>query len=237
MGETSIRDQLVHRVQPVMQPSPGVHPGGDCFACATLAMLRHWWPTEAAAFSVADVVEWWRTQPVHGTDEKAVGNHIDWADRSLKAIPGPFDLDVVTDPFVPLVDDHRQMHSPIWGVPHYAQRVEAYLAAGYVGFTTIRYAPDAPHMLSPKPADDPGTGLYRGYWNASTDHIVLIDGHREFIRERDGGGTYITELHVVCSVKGSYWIEDRELLRWHGGMFIWWCRPERVRSRVMESVR
>lgn len=226
--------ELLLGVEPVPQPSPGINDGGDCFACATLAMLRHWWPDEAAPLTVADMVECWRTQPVHGKEEPTVGNHIHVADRSLHNLP--FDLDIHTDPFVPLISDREQMHSPVWGVRHYAERVEAYLAAGYVGYTTIRFAPDAPHMLSPKPPDDTTTGVHRGYWNASTDHIVLIDGVREFVRgEEEPYGSHITEVHIVCSVKGGYWIEDRELLRWHGGMFIWWCRPRRELSWVKEA--
>lgn len=214
-------------VEAVPQPSPGINPGGDCFACATLAIVRHWWPETAADVTVADVVEWWRTQPVYGKDDLVVGNHIHVADRSLRNMPEPFRLDVVTDPFVPLIDDHSQMHSPVWGAPHYSDRIEAYLAAGFVGLTSIRFAPDAPHMLSPKPAEQRGgSGVHRDYWNASTDHIVLIDGWRTYVRgDEEPFGTHVDDLHIVCSVKGGYWIEDRELLRWHGGMFIWWCRP------------
>lgn len=210
--------EILLGVQHVPQPSPGINPGGDCFACATLAMVRHFWPDQTADISVADVVEWWRNAPTT-SGGVAMNNNMNWADRSLHNTP--FDLDVYTDPFVPLINDHHQPHSPIWGVGgKYAPRVEAYLAAGWVGFTDILFAPDAPHFLKPKPEG--------GYWNTSTDHNVLIDGLRTYVEgDKEPYGAHVDEVHIVCSVKGGYWIRVDELLRSYGGLFIWWCRPRR----------
>jgi hypothetical protein len=207
-------------VGPVPQPSPGINPGGDCFACATLALVRHFWPDEAAGQTVAAVVEWWRTQPVYGHEEKVVGNTISYARRSLFNLPEPFRLEVMTDPWQSLISEEHQPHGLVYGVQNYARRVEAYLSAGWVGLTSIRFAPAAPHFLNPKPEG--------GYWNASTDHMVLIDGVRTTVQgETEGLGVHVDEVHIVCSVKGGYWIDERDLLREYGGRFIWWCRPRR----------
>lgn len=197
-----------------------MNPGGDCFACATLAMARHFWPDEAAAYTVADAVEWWRTQPVHGRDELHVGNTMSYARRSLMNLPAPMQLDVMTDPWYPRIDNEHQPHGLVYGVQGYAERVEAYLAAGWIGFTDLIFAPEAPHFLKPNPDG--------GYWNTSADHNVLIDGIRTVIvGDEEPYGTHISEVHIVCSVKGGYWIDHTDLLREYGGRFVWWCRPRR----------
>lgn len=202
-----------------MQPSPAVNEGGDCFACATLTMLKHFWPDQAESVRVADVVEWWRSAKY--TDGRpAMNNHIEHADTTLYGLPSPFALEVLTDPWVPMMDRHHQPVGLVWGVQNFRQRIEAYLYAGYLGVTAIRFAPEAPHFLAPKPDG--------GYWNTSHDHIVLINGARTYVEgDEEPYGAHQDEVHIVCSVKGGYWIDTDELLRNHGGRFIWWVRPKR----------
>ena len=207
-------------VAPVPQPSPGVNPGGDCFACATLAMARYFWPEEAAAYTVADAVEWWRTQKVYGSDALAIGNTMSYASRSLANLPDPMRLQVITDPWQQWISDEHQPHGPVYGVRNYGERVEAYLAAGWVAFTDIVMHPAVPHFLKPKPEG--------GYWNTSPDHNLLIDGIRTVVvGDEEGCGAHTNELHIVCSVRGAYWIDQDTWLREYGGRFIWWCRPRR----------
>lgn len=208
-----------HNVAPVLQPAPVINPGGDCFACATLAMVRHFWPQEAAGVSVADVIEWWRHE------NGAVQNTMTVAGRVLANLPDPFRLEVHTDPFVPYQRHDHQADSPWFYPDAYEQRTEAYLAAGYVGFTSVKLH-GAQRFLSDEviPAGRPGAGKR---YKVGTDHNVLIDGRRDYWPPESESGCRALqrEVHIVCSVKGSYWIAIDELLDMHGGMFIWWCRP------------
>lgn len=261
-----MRPTVLHGVEPVPQPSPGIHDGGDCFACAHLAILRHFWPDQAGALTVADVCEWWAKGAVmhrgpgkiaedleaerdawvgaDGTidyraaadiayrDENTWGNDMHHAPRVLAGWETPFRLEVVQDPWLPLVDREGRNVSPI---PYYLpgqrwhQRVEAYLAGGWVGYMPILHEPKWPAFLHQR--ED-------GTWGHTTDdHMVLLDGIRHYVAERyneDGtfhSGTYKQDAHVVCSVKGGFWIEDSELLRMHGGMLVLWCRPRREPQR------
>lgn len=187
-------------VIPVPQPSPGVNPGGDCFV---------------------DAVEWWRTQKVYGSDHQlAIGNTMSYARRSLVNLPDPMRLEVITDPWQQWISDEHQPHGPVYGIQNYGERIEAYLSAGWVAFTDIVTHPGAPNFLKPKPGG--------GYWNTSPDHNLLIDGVRTVVvGDQEGCGVHTNELHIVCSVRGAYWIDQDTWLREFGGRFIWWCRPRR----------
>jgi hypothetical protein len=216
---THLEFERLTAVEPVMQPSPGVAPDGDCFACATVAMVKHFWPSEAASVTVADAVEWWRHE------NGAIQNAMHIADRILANLPQPFRLEVHTDPFIPNVRGNYQQDIPYWYPSCYEQRIEAYLAAGYIGFTSINLH-GAQRMLSDQIIPEGNRGAGKHY-KASTDHNVLVDGRRDFWGPRNDSGCSALErqMHIACSVKGGYWIATDELLEMHGGMFIWWCRP------------
>lgn len=207
---------------PVMQPSPTIAPSGDCFACATLAMLRHFWPDEAAKVTVADVVDMWRD------DEGNIRNVMPLSERVLRALPWPYRLDVHTDPFVPAIHSGFQQSEAWWFPASYAERVEAYLAAGWIGFTNIRLHP-AQRMLSDELATA-GSALEGGRMRTAPDHNVLITGRRdawEPLTHIDGS-VQRRYVEIVCSVKGRYEIDIERLIEFLGGLWILWCRPTAV---------
>lgn len=245
----------------VPQPSPQIHEGGDCFACAHLAIIRHFWPD--APVELPEVVGWWsQAASFYRTPDQAAAD-LEARKAEWLALDGPaatsvdflaaarialeerrtwgnnehhtpdvlagwetdWRLDVHTDPWAPLLAERRQPAIPIWGPgPQWEKRVEAYLTAGWVGYMVVAFDPRAPLYLDPRPD---------GSWgNRSHDHMVVLDGIRHYVQgstpdATPGTGAHKADVHIMCSVHGGYWMEARHLLRWHGGMLIWWCRPRR----------
>ncbi len=209
---------ILHNVAQVPQPSPQIHEGGDCFACAALAIARHFFP--GAGIEVADAVAWFE-DTYYKSDTKFINNSAPQVRAAFTN--SELDVDVHVDLFVPRLDDHFQHGYPVFWPPAFDQRIEAYLAAGWLGYCGMAFEPRELGLGEPIP-DKP----HRRYKH-DQDHMVVIDGHRSYWRRSAPGEAGIAhgvdELHVVCSVKGPYWIDSRDLVQLHGGTAIWWIRP------------
>lgn len=212
--------QVLHNVAQVPQPSPGISEGGDCFACAGLTIARHFFP-EAADLSVADAVQWF-DDTYYNSDKHFTNNTISYAPSAFGE--SPFSFEVHTDPFAPVLYMGSQPFWPVWWPESFEERVEAYLSAGWLGFAGMSFEPHEFGLGEPIP-DKP-----HHHWKHSTDHMVVIDGYRSYwLRDHTESaavGTFEHDLHVMCSVKGGYWIGAKDWLALHGGMFIWWVRPK-----------
>jgi hypothetical protein len=190
-------------IAPVMQPSPHINPGGDCFACATAAGINHLFPDRPLSVEEAE--------NLYKTEEGTLSNH--WAGyRSAlyNAVTAGYQIEIVADMITPQFDP-QQWSYPWWSVrpeAEYARRLEGWLRGGWVALTEIR-------LDGHGPFDEHG----RAY---SIDHAVLVDGIRmgwEPISELSS--TVREYVHVVCSRKGAYWIALRDFLHNHGAA-AWW---------------
>jgi len=100
----------------------------------------------------------------------------------------------------------------------YSNRLEAWLRAGYVAFSEINFAGEGP--------------VVNGGWN-TTDHFILIDGVRHYWRPHQivkGAASAESDVHVVCSARGAYWIDTRDLTFKHGAAGWWLARKDRRRD-------
>lgn len=205
--------EVCHGIDHEPQPSPSRSGSGDCFCCALTAAIRHLWPELGLGFD--DVFA------AHTREYSSGGEYTDqtWgsAQRSLYRLRQEHDLDF--DAFFDIVQ-------PSYGQPEtwtyswfsfepvgeWTRRLEGYLRAGYVAFAEVKFD---------------GSGPYNAELQAySPDHVVLIDGVRVGW-ESDDGGTSSSKreyAHVVCSVKGGYWIGVRDLMRKHGTAGLWLVR-------------
>lgn len=183
------------------QPSPSRNPGGDCFACSLKAAVDFLYPEKPVDFN--QVWEAFETTTVSGN--KALSNS--WPMMSWAAphnLEG-YRLDVHRDIIMPMPDLDHWSYS--WGFrvneQEWAKRLEAWLSAGWVAIAEQSY--------QPAPSGPPN----KQNW---TDHFVVLDGQRSFWQEsKDGMSASLQhETHVVCSGKGSYWIDTSDLLHLHG---------------------
>lgn len=197
-------------VTPFPQPSPARNPGGDCFACALTAMLRHFWPDRPATFAQAygcyaqengTIRNVWHG---HATAFHAAGQH-------------DYRLEVAQDIVAPVLNP-RQWSHPWWlFLPErdYARRLEGWLRSGWLAVSEINFEGAGP--VTPD------------FRLNTTNHVVLLDGVRVAFEEDDviGGQVAREYVHVVCSAKGAYWIGARDLLLRHGAAGWQLARPER----------
>jgi hypothetical protein len=99
----------------------------------------------------------------------------------------------------------------------YTRRLEGWLRSGWIAITEINFAGGG--------AFENGLGRFR-----DSDHFVLLDGTREVwekCRPDDPECTarsLIFYIHVVCSVKGAYWIKTKDLMLSHGAAGWWLIR-------------
>jgi hypothetical protein len=212
-----------HNVAVYPQPTPRRNPGGDCFACALTAALRHFFPDEPPAFDhVFDCFMREQTEP---SGEKRSFLNNTWpgmrtAIYSAHNLVGS--LQVFADIVVPRDDPERWSHD--WGPQAdgyaWARRLDAWLRSGHIALASILYAgnPTGEWVQTPD-----------GPRRHATDHFVLFDGVRcGWKRHGDGGGGTLTyQVHVVCSAAGgrTYWIDVDQLLREHGAGAWWLLRP------------
>lgn len=214
-----------HDVAVFPQPSPGRNPGGDCFACALTAALRHFYGDQAPNFD--QVWECFQEEQTRqDTGEKWTHLCNTWpgyrgAFYRAAEIVGR--LEIFTDFVAPEVMHKR--YSCDWGVSiddyAWAKRLDAWLRAGHLAFASIRYAasPTGEWFLTPE-------GARRHH----TDHFVVLDGIRCGWRKHPtvaGAKTLVYQVHVVCSSAGgrTYWIDVDRFLREHGAGAWWLIRP------------
>lgn len=202
--------EFCHDIKPFFQPNPRKNPDGDCFACALTAALQFLFPDEPPDFEKV-----WN----YFVCENGVLSNT-WPGMR-KAIYASFSdgyrMDVLADIVRPTFGDIETFSYPWWHfIPgkEYTDRLEGYIRSGFVALTEI---------------DMQGRGPMRDdtHYN-SINHFVLLDGVRsDWEPWGDGKGARLTHyVHVVCSVKGSYWIELSEFLRKYGGSGWWLIRRE-----------
>ena len=213
---TEFKRSVLLGVQPFMQPSPTKNPGGDCFACATTAMLHHLYPERPPSFE--QVWDYWLQEDRgHG---RTLANTWYFARQAFyNGHRDGYRVEVMSDFVQPRYDPERGSH-PWWNViPEFtwARRLEAFLCAGWVAFAFINVAGSGPFDAEMR-------------FN-SPDHFVLIDGigYADEVLSRDESGKprswRTTEwVHVVCSAKGAYWIRVSDLLVKHGASALWLVR-------------
>lgn len=196
-------------IEPVLQPSPARVPGGDCFACALTAGLRHLFPGCPIAFDDA-----WSLF----VDEKSGRLSNTWhtmRSALYRATSLGYEMEITAALVDPRFDPERWSYAGWSHFPElrYAHRLEGWLRGGWVAVAEISFAGGGP--LTPD-------GFHRG-----TDHFVLLDGIRH-VREDLGDGCSVVHqyVHVVCSVKGGYWMRLLDFLMSHGGAGWWLYRRD-----------
>lgn len=212
-------------IAPVMQPSPGVNPGGDCYACAAQGLLSHLFPERQPDFAFASALfhenGYAPSDPTHVSNTWPGWNSAMWKARTLG-----YPVEVHEDVVGPHFEPRRNSCAWLWSVQsrEYALRLEAWLSAGWVAATAILFDGGGP--LEPDFLNHPTRRL------RDTDHWVLLDGvdfplipHPTLPSARDE----IPQIHVVCPVRGAYWIRATDLILWHGAG-AWWLvrRDDRV---------
>lgn len=193
---------MILNVKPVMQPHPVKNPGGDCFACALCAAVNYLRPDQPTPFEKA-----WNWFVREGND--LVNTWTGMGDALWRAAH-ELNLEHTCDWGISFqhLDPRRAGHAfPFVDMDGtYAQRLEAYLSAGWVALACIQ---------------ESGIGPYDEKFYAHTeDHFVVLDG----VEQRDGGRSHPhknTFIHVVCSKNGPYWAEALIFGRKHGAG-AWW---------------
>lgn len=203
-------------VTPVTQPAPARNKGGDCFACALTAALRWIHQDPTIPFDVC-----WELFLVESAGgSRVLSNSWSGLRSALYASIERFGaIEIVADMPKPQFDPEEsgwcwfQAMAP---EVEYARLLEGYLRSGFVAFTEMEFAGRGP--------------VVAGKWNTN-DHFALIDGVRSYwkpVAAVPGASSHTTEVHVVCSARGAYWIDTREFLFKHGGG-AWWLARKDVR--------
>lgn len=196
-------------VQPFMQPSPARNPGGDCFACAVTAGLRHLFPERPIAFDAA-----WDLF----VDPKSGRLSNTWhtmRSALYRAHSLGYETEITADIVDPRFDPERWSYAWWSHFPElrYAHRLEGWLRGGWFALTEISFAGGGPLTSD---------GFHR-----PTDHFVLLDGIRHAREDLGDGCSGVRQyVHVVCSVKGAYWMRLLEFLMNYGGSGWWLCRRD-----------
>lgn len=220
-----------HDVDVFPNPTPARNAGGDCFACALTAALRHFFGNDAPAFD--QVWECFQREQTRGdTGERYTVLCYDWsgyrsAFSAAAALVGRR-LESFVDLALPLpsIWTDVQRTSYAWSKAidgsTWATRLDAWLRAGHLAFCSIKM-------------DASPTGAWHmtdeGARQHTTDHFVLLDGVRWGWRKHptvEGASTLVHQVHVVCSARGgrAYWIDVDVFLHQHGAGAWWLLRPE-----------
>lgn len=189
-------------IEPFVQAHPARNPGGDCFACAFLAGIRHLLPEGSWDFDSA--FDAFKVETVGGSI--AMNNSWIGMQQVLRGVEPQ--LEVSTDIAAPKIDLDVWSHAWFRGgyAEEYAEKLFDYLSEGAIVWTEIMFSGAGP--IGPK-----------GGWN-HIDHFVIVDGIRELWKECKNETInykeHCHEIHVVCSDRGGYWIDLREFLHKHG---------------------
>lgn len=198
-----------------MQPHPEKNPGGDCFACSLFAVLRHLFPDNHPDFDT--VFDYFKVESISGS----IGLNNVWSgfrDAVYKARADEYKVEIANDLVIPEFKPERYSHTWWLQFPdqEWSRRLEAWLSAGWVAVAEI---------------DHEGRGpiLDNGKINCP-DHFVIIDGVRigwQPIKTYPEAKEVVSEAHVVCSMKGKYWIDTIELIQKYGAAGLWLVREDK----------
>ena len=203
--------EFCHSIEEYLQPSPSKNSGGDCFACCLTAVLKHFYPEENVDFN--RVWDYFKTNYAGETEKRALRNT--WAgmyDAIIEANRDEkhnFKLEYRREYVYPKIDLDWWSHC--FGIEQSVEEcgyhLEAWLKAGWIVLAEIQYNP---------------TGRYGRTSDGkvqSNDHFIIIDGIKMgwwWTKEPIEHGSLKVEAHVVCSGRGKYWIDYKELLESHG---------------------
>lgn len=202
--------EVLRGIEPFPQPQPKRNPGGDCFACAMTAIVRAEYPERPIPFD--QVWETWRVETVGG--DMALSNGWPTCWTAGHRLGDGYKMECRYDLVRPETDISTWSHA--WGhmtapQEEWSHRLEAWLAAGWLAMAEVNFA---------------GSGPYAADLRANaTDHFVVLDGIRHYWKPHtavSGAWSLEHEAHVVCSARGRYWIDVRDLLLKHGanGLFL-----------------
>lgn len=197
---------------PHPQPSPSRNPGGDCFACATFAIVRHLLPGQHCE----DFHSIWEryqfeyepnpdvtpgpNSPTHYTQNDWLGYG-----RVLTKLGEEYGISHRYELIPP--DYEPQRRNAPWFAGYltsWHNALAAHINAGHVLMGSIRFS---------------ATGQRHRGGLHDTDHAILVDGWRTVWRPVGavpGARRQDIEYHVVCSARGAYWIDQDELVWCHG---------------------
>lgn len=176
----------------VAQPSPRINEGGDCFACAAAAVSGYL----GKSLTAQEANDLFPDSPNGG--KSSSWTNLEQAFWSLRH-DHDVDLEMRWDMAGVEFDPRQFSYGWLFQLPgiEYVERLEAWLNAGWVALTEINYD---------------GAGPVTDFLRNATDHVVVLDGTRlSWVEHEGGSSSYEGEVHVVCSAKGAYWMEHREL--------------------------
>lgn len=189
-----------------MQPEHHLSPNGrgDCYVCSAHAILKHF----GREYTLEQLYAHWCKL---GASNGATYTQTCRFWRSVRG------FDAVTDPPVDLDEliMPNGMGRSFFSVTAMAKRVRVYLEAGYLVHSQCLSTPRREI----------------GWDHPTSNHLVVIDGYREefdLVEKMPGAQVLRSELHVVCSARGPYWIPVGEWVREQGGFEMWFVRPTKT---------
>jgi len=190
------------------QPTPNIHPGGDCGACVFGGIFDI--PVERAYDEFKgkrDSIDFWemsrmlRVAESHGIADRIIDRPVDFPPLNMGGGFTPFGM-------------------PGWfQAGEWHSHVQMAIDAGYYGLAQVDYS-------------------RKGLDGSGTDHWVAIVGARTGVKwtyeEREGmgrvgSGETIIDVLVSCSARPSAgkdeWVNATEFLRYRGGYNMLFARP------------
>lgn len=210
-----VREQVVPVTRVAQSESPGRNAGGDCFACATMAMFRALFPELTPSWD--QVYAAWTTKSSSDTD--VFSNTWHYARSAFMKLSHELgvDIDVTAHIDVRQPKDVEEYSGAFWHEPFRPKPeiVEGFLATGHVLYFEVAADPKLP-------VNSDGT-------ICAPDHVLLVNGYRRRYRagymkyadhkgeeQEMWSGGWDDEFLVTCSARGQYWIDDALFARRHG---------------------
>jgi hypothetical protein len=203
-----VRETLLG-VKRVAQPKRRINAAGDCFACATAAVVNYLCPRHKPL----TVKQAWKLFEGQDSSGNRTTNNT-WRGIEHALVRARHDLGRPIETKTLL--SHVPAFEGRWGGGYcfpwqeagtfYAEHLEAWLSAGWVAITII---------------DHDGNGLFDEELRVrGGDHFVVLDGARLGWGVGPHEGAYDGEIHVVCSSKTNLtgWHHAQTFERRHGGM-------------------